>query len=87
MLCFLVEGALVAMIGGVLGCLLAIPMNGYSTGTIDFQSFAETVFEFRVTPGLMGQGIAFAAVLGIIGSFLPALRASRLPVIAALKSL
>jgi len=77
----------VASIGGVLGCLLAIPMNGYSTGTIDFQSFAETVFEFRVTPGLMGQGIAFSALLGLLGSLLPAYRASKLPVIAALKSL
>lgn len=87
MLCFLIEGAFVASIGGVLGCLLAIPMNGYSTGTIDFQSFAETVFEFRVTPGLMGQGIAFSALLGLLGSLLPAYRASKLPVIAALKSL
>lgn len=87
MLCFLIEGAFVASIGGVLGCLLAIPMNGYSTGTIDFQSFAETVFEFRVTPGLMVQGIAFSAILGLLGSLLPAYRASKLPVIAALKSL
>lgn len=87
MLCFLIEGAFVASLGGLLGCLLAIPMNGYSTGTIDFQSFAETVFEFRVTPGLMIQGIAFSAVLGLLGSLLPAYRASRLPVIAALKSL
>ncbi len=84
---FLIEGALVAAIGGAIGCLMAIPMNGYSTGTIDFQSFAETVFEFRVTPPLMLQGISFAVAIGLLGSFLPALRASRLPVIAALKSL
>lgn len=84
---FLIEGAIVAAIGGAIGCLMAIPMNGYSTGTIDFQSFAETVFEFRVTPPLMLQGISFAVAIGLLGSFLPALRASRLPVIAALKSL
>jgi putative ABC transport system permease protein len=84
---FLIEGAIVAAIGGAIGCLMAIPMNGYSTGTIDFQSFAETVFEFRITPPLMLQGISFAVAIGLLGSFLPALRASRLPVIAALKSL
>jgi len=84
---FLIEGALVAAMGGAIGCLMAIPMNGYSTGTIDFQSFAETVFEFRVTPALMVRGIGFAVAIGLMGSFLPALRASRLPVIAALKSL
>jgi putative ABC transport system permease protein len=87
LLSFLFEGAIVSAIGGILGCLMAIPMNGYSTGTIDFQSFAETVFEFRVTPGLMAQGVAFAVTLGVLGSLLPAYRASRLPVISALKSL
>lgn len=85
-LCFLIEGALLAAMGGVLGCLLALPMNGYATGTIDFQSFAETVFQFRVTPDLMLLGVAFSIVIGVAGSLLPALRAARLPVISALKS-
>jgi putative ABC transport system permease protein len=86
-LCFLIEGALLAAMGGVVGCLLALPMNGYTTGTIDFQSFAETVFEFRITPDLMLLGVAFSVAIGLAGSFLPALRAARLPVISALKSL
>ena len=83
---FLLEGAILACIGGVIGCLLALPMNGYSTGTISFETFSETVFQFRVTPGLALKGVVFAVLVGVLGSFLPALRASRLPVIEALKS-
>ncbi len=83
---FLIEGAFLAFIGGLLGCALALPMHGYSTGTISFETFSETVFQFRITPGLAAEGLVFAVLVGVIGSFLPALRASRLPVIAALKS-
>ncbi len=83
---FLIEGAILALIGGILGCLMALPMNGYSTGTISFETFSETVFQFRITPELALKGIIFAVLVGVIGSFLPALRAARLPVIDALKS-
>jgi putative ABC transport system permease protein len=83
---FIVEGALLAAIGGVLGCLLALPMHGVSTGTMSFNSFSETVFEFRITPWLAAKGMIFAIVVGVIGSLLPAIRAARLPVITALKS-
>jgi putative ABC transport system permease protein len=61
-------------------------VNGKSTGTLNFQSFSEVVFEFRITPGLLMQGLIFAVIVGIIGSFLPAVRAARLPVISSLKS-
>jgi len=83
---FIIEGALLAAIGGLLGCLLALPMHGVSTGTMSFNSFSETVFEFRITPWLAAKGLIFAVVVGVIGSLLPAIRASRLPVITALKS-
>jgi putative ABC transport system permease protein len=83
---FIIEGVLLASIGGVLGCLLALPMHGYSTGTMSFNTFSETVFQFRITPWLAAKGILFAAVVGCVGSLLPAIRAARLPVIAALKS-
>jgi len=50
------------------------------------ETFSEIVFQFRVTPKIIAQGLLFAVVVGLIGTFLPALRASRLPVISALKS-
>ena len=84
---FLLEGAMLAGIAGVLGCLLALPMHGYSTGTLGFETFSEIVFDFQITPALAAKGIGFAVFVGIIGSFLPALRAARLPVIASLKAL
>ena len=83
---FLIEGAFLAMIGGALGCLFALPMNGYATGTMSFESFSELVFQFRITPWLAMKGLIFSVLVGVVGSLLPAIRASRLPVIAALKS-
>ena len=83
---FIIEGALLAAIGGGIGCLLALPLHGYSTGTMSFNTFSETVFQFRITPWLAAKGILFAVIVGIIGSLLPAFRAARLPVIAALRS-
>lgn len=92
-LCFLIEGSLLALSGGVIACLVAwlvqigLTQGNVTFGTLDFQSFAETVFQFRVTPDLMLYGLLFALGIGLAGSFLPALRAARLPVISALKSL
>lgn len=91
--CFNLEGALLAGIGGALGCGLALLAQwlcvafGVRFGTLSFNTFSEVVFQFSVTPKLMFEGMIFAVVVGIIGSFLPAIRAARLPVIAALKSL
>ncbi len=84
---FLIEGAFLALIGGALGCLLSMPMDGLATGTLSFDNFSEVVFEFRITPKLALKGLVFSVVVGLIGSLLPAIRASRLPVIASLKSL
>ena len=53
---------------------------------MSFNTFSETVFQFRITPWLAAKGILFAVVVGVFGSLLPAIRAARLPVIAALKS-
>jgi putative ABC transport system permease protein len=83
---FVIEGGLLALIGGILGVLVALFWNGRSAGTISFETFSETVFQLQVTPRLILEGLVFAVVVGIVGSFLPAMRAARLPVIAALKS-
>ena len=90
---FLIEGMLLSGLGGLVGCGLSLAIYAYvvargvTFGTMDFQSFAETVYQFRVTPDLMALGLVFSVSIGLVGSFLPALRASRLPVISALKSL
>lgn len=83
----LLEGSILALVGGMLGCLIALPMHGYTTGTISFESFSETVFQFRITPWLAAKGLIFSVLVGLLGSLLPAWRAARLPVIAALKSI
>ena len=69
-----------------MGCGLAQLVDGYRSGTFNFSTFSETVFELQVTPELMLKGLIFAAVVGAIGSLLPAIRAARMPVIAALKT-
>ncbi len=82
----LIEGGFLAFLGGGLGCALAFYWNGYTTATLGFETFSEIVFQFRVTPLLVIEGLFFAVIVGVIGTLLPAVRASRLPVIVALKS-
>lgn len=90
---FNLEGAILAGLGGALGCGLALLAQwlcvafGVRFGTLSFNTFSEVIFQFSVTPALVAQGMIFAVLVGIIGSFFPAIRASRLPVIAALKSI
>jgi putative ABC transport system permease protein len=86
-LALLLEGGFLAFLGGVLGCALAFYWNGYTTATMGMETFSEIVFQFRVTPKLVAEGLLFAVIVGLIGTLLPAIRASRLPVITALKSL
>jgi len=76
------------MLGGVLGCGAAWLLHYWfgTTGTMSFESFSELVFRFRITPWLAIKGMIFATLVGIAGSLLPAIRAARLPVISALKS-
>lgn len=74
---FLVESVFVALVGGVLGCLLALPINGIRTSTTNWQSFGELTFAFSITPAILLQGLLFAAIMGVVGGLLPAWRASR----------
>jgi putative ABC transport system permease protein len=82
---FVMESVTLALAGGAIGCLIAFPMNGYSTGTGQTQSFSEIAFAFRITPVIVGVAMAFAVVMGVIGGLLPAVRASRLPITSALR--
>ena len=85
LLSFLVESALIALAGGIVGILLALPINGLVTSTTNWSSFSEIAFAFRVTPGLLLAGVVFAAVMGTLGGFFPAWRAARMPVVQALR--
>jgi ABC-type antimicrobial peptide transport system permease subunit len=82
---FLVESALIAAIGGALGCLLALPVNGFVASTTNWASFSEIAFNFRVTPRLLLDGMVFAVVMGLVGGFFPARRAAKMPVVQALR--
>ncbi|MES2176295.1 MAG: FtsX-like permease family protein [Gemmatimonadota bacterium] len=82
---FLAESALIAFVGGIVGCLLALPINGVVTSTTNWASFSEIAFAFRVTPQLLLAGIVFSVVMGVVGGFFPARRASKMPVIQALR--
>jgi len=82
---FVLESVFLAVLGGLVGCLLAFPMHGFSTGTGQTQSFSEIAFDFRMTPAIAGAGLVFAAVMGVIGGLLPAFRAARLPIASALR--
>jgi len=85
-LSFMIESVLIALIGGVAGCLIALPINGITTSTTNWASFSEVAFAFRVTPIGMIVGLVFAAALGLVGGFLPALRAGRQSLAASLRA-
>jgi putative ABC transport system permease protein len=84
---FLAESIALAFVGGLLGCILALPVHGLSTGTTNFSSFSEVAFKFRITPALLAGGLVFAMVMGAIGGLLPAIRAARIPVARALREI
>jgi putative ABC transport system permease protein len=77
MLSFMIESVLICLLGGVIGCLLALPINGITTSTTNFQSFSEIGFAFRVTPDAMLTGLLFSVALGLVGGFFPARRAAK----------
>lgn len=85
MMSFLFESILIALVGGVIGCLLALPMNGITSSTTNFQSFSEMAFQFQVTPTAMAAGIVFALAMGIVGGFFPAIGAGRQSIARALR--
>lgn len=84
----IIESTLLAIVGGLLGGALAfLVFNGFRVSTLNGGSFSQVVFDFAVTPDLLMQGIQVALVIGLVGGFLPALRAARLPVAQALREL
>jgi len=86
-LSFMFESLLIALTGGVLGCIAVLPLNGFTAGTMNWQTFSHLAFAFRVTPGLLAAGMIFALLMGLVGGVLPAVRAARMQVAPALREL
>lgn len=83
---FVLESVVIALAGGIIGCLIALPVNGITTGTTNFTTFSEITFNFQVTPELIIVGLAFAVFMGLVGGFFPAWRASHESIVTALRS-
>ncbi len=82
---FFLESLLLSLLGGVLGCVLVLPLNGLETGIGNFVTFSEIAFNFTVTPAIMGFGVGFALFLGALGGLFPASSAARKEILAALR--
>jgi putative ABC transport system permease protein len=86
-LSFVFEALCIASVGGAVGCLAVLPLNGLTTGAMNWQTFSHLAFAFRVTPLLLAAGLVFALAMGLLGGVPPAIRAARRPVVAALREL
>jgi len=86
-LSFLFEALLISIVGGIIGCLAVLPLNGLTTNTLNFQTFSNLAFAFKITFNLLLMGVAFALVMGVLGGLLPAIRAAIRPVAVALREL
>jgi putative ABC transport system permease protein len=87
LLSMILESAAVALLGGIAGVAMALPVNAISTGTMNFQTMSEVAFNFRVDGRLAAIGIAMAVAAGIAGGLLPALNAARMPITKALRQI
>jgi putative ABC transport system permease protein len=82
----MIEALLLALLGGITGGTLAyVYCDGASLSTLNFNTFSQVAFDFRVTPRLLAQGLGWALVIGAMGGLFPAIRAARLPVTVALR--
>jgi len=86
-LSFLFEALLISFTAGLIGCLAVLPLNGLTTNTMNWQTFSNLAFAFKITFDLLVMGVLFALVMGVLGGLLPAIRAAISPVAVALREL
>lgn len=86
LLAFLAESLLLSLVGGVVGLLGASAMQAVTVSTMNWQTFAELAFAFKLTPGVVVASLAFSLAMGFLGGVLPAWRAARLNIVAAVRS-
>ena len=82
---FFLESLLLCGLGGVLGCLLVLPLNGFETGIGNFATFSEIAFDFRISPSIMALGLGFSLLMGALGGLFPARAAARKEILNALR--
>ena len=80
---FWIESVLLAGLGGVIGCLLVLPLNGVTTEV--GANFSQLAFSFHITPGSMVAGVVFAVALGSVGGLFPAASAAKKEILSALR--
>ncbi|MBK8233937.1 MAG: ABC transporter permease [Deltaproteobacteria bacterium] len=85
MFSFLLESVLLALLGGAIGTVASLAMGMVKFSMLNFTTFSEIVFEFHATPEILVRSLIFGGVMGIIGGFLPAIRAARTAPIEAMK--
>jgi len=82
---FVIESMLLALPGGVLGCILATPVHGMTTGTMNMRAFADVTFAFTISWPIIFGAMAFSALIGLFGGFLPARMGASIPIVQALR--
>lgn len=82
---FVLESTLLALVGGLIGVVGALALGSVSFSMINFATFSEIVFKFEATPKILGIALGFAAAMGLLGGFLPALRAARVSPVVAMR--
>lgn len=87
LLSFFLESLLLSLLGGLIGCILVLPLNGITTGIGSFVTFSEIAFNFRVTPQIMLTGILFGLFMGALGGLFPARMAARKEILTALREI
>jgi len=86
LIAFLLESLFLGLVGGVVGLFFASFMQLITISTVNFQTFSELAFNFSLTPDIVYRGLAFALVMGFVGGILPAIRASRMKIVDALRA-
>jgi putative ABC transport system permease protein len=84
---FVIEALLISFVGGLIGCIAVLPLNGLTTGAMNLQTFSHLAFAFKITPELLVKGVIFALFMGVLGGLAPAIRAASLPISTALREL
>lgn len=87
LLSFFIESLLLSLVGGILACIIVLPLNNVTTGLGNFITFSETSFNFRIGPEVMLIGIVFSLILGALGGLLPARQAARKEILTALREI